>query len=98
MIAYGELRLLPDTFMALTIDEFERMVECYNERHEQQLWEIGYWVVNIMNTNLTKPMSLEKLVKPILPAKDSRTKAAEKAAFFADFERQRKESEKNGSS
>ena len=84
--------------MELTISEFERMVECYYEMHDMEVWEQGYWVANIMNTNLTKPISVKKLVKPLLSAKPKQSRAEEAAAFFAAFKKQRKESEKLGNS
>lgn len=73
------------------MQDVNEMIQGYEQARQNERWEQAYWTHCIMGALVKKPPSPKKLMKPFLPTpikKDS-------AAFFEQFEKQRKE-EENG--
>ena len=93
LVAYGVLGLKPWEFDELSVMDFNEMVDGYNQKTMADRWAMAYWTANIMNVSIKHPVSPSELMKPF--TKDAgRTRAKDAEAFFAEFERQRREAER----
>lgn len=73
--------------------DFNDMVDGYNQKDMARKWESAYWTSSIMNTNLKHPVEPKELMKPFLQ-NAGRSRAKEAEAFFAEFQSQREEAER----
>lgn len=94
--AYGILKLKPWEFDRLTFFDFYDMLGAWKEAKESERWEQAYWIVNLMNPHLKRPIKPDVLMKPFTSPKTSAETAAERAEFFRSFNKQRKEAGRSG--
>jgi hypothetical protein len=96
-IAYGHLKLKPNEFYEMDLNDFEDMRTAHEQAETERRWEMAYWVCNMISPHLGKgKVSVNSLVKPFLPKKEIVRTKEECENFFEDFYKQRKEVMEDG--
>jgi hypothetical protein len=74
-----------EQFHALNLFEVKELLDAWQEKHLEELWETAYWVSWLMNIHLKKEMTPKQLMKPFLPDTTAEERQAEREYFIQKF-------------
>lgn len=74
-----------EQFYALNLFEVKELLEAWQERRLETLWETAYWVSCLMNIHLKKEITPKQLMKPFLPDITAEELKAEREYFIEKF-------------
>ena len=74
-----------EQFYALNLFEVKEVLDAWQEKHLEELWETAYWVSCLMNVHLKKAMTPKELMKQFLPDTSAEERKAEREYFIKKF-------------
>lgn len=74
-----------EQFYALNLFEVKDILDAWQEKHMEELWETAYWVASLMNVHLKKEVTPKRLMKPFLPDTTAKDIKAEQEYFRKKF-------------
>jgi hypothetical protein len=84
-IAYGQLKLAPREFEDLQPHEFIKLISGYAWRREHNENMAAYWVANLMNVQLRKPIMQKDLLQPLRAEKLRTQREEDEEALREEF-------------
>ena len=74
-----------EQFHALNLFEVKEILDAWQEKHLEELWETAYWVSCLINVHLKKAMTPKELMKQFLPDTSAEERKAEREYFIKKF-------------
>ncbi len=74
-----------EQFYALNLFEVKELLDAWQEKHLEELWETAYWVSCMMNVHLKKQMTPKQLMKQFMPDTEADEQKAEREYFIREF-------------